>query len=619
MRICSILLTLFLLIPVLWLQGQPRRQCATMGLHHEILRNHPEVRENQQEIEQFTRMRAKFGRPRETLIRIPVVVHVLYNNDQQNISDRQILSQIEALNRDFLRTNEDAKYTDPIFQHLASDIDIQFVLANIDPQGNITSGITRTYTDKKSFIAFTDEVKKDHYGGKSAWPSDSYLNIWVCNLDMGVLGFAQFPGGPPETDGVVIGYKYFGTLGTVSAPFNLGRTTTHEVGHWLNLRHIWGDTPCGDDGVADTPPSENPHHGCVQADSSCGSPDMVQNFMDYTDDACMNFFTKGQRQRMRSLFDPGGPRERILYTNGYDPDQQQVCEAPLALNVHQITDSRAQLHWDPVSDAKGYQVKMRRIPDGEWKTWRTRDHDVNVYQLWACSTYEFQVQSYCGYDNSSYSEIIYFKTTGCIDGIVGNLKVEDVNGYEASLSWDPLPGAQSYRIEYARDGNNRIETRTVTNSRILLRSLLPNQKYFFRVQALVDQKLTPFSKSESFITLSGGRSPQGTSDLFDIYPRKATDLITLELNKEIDRPVQMIIQNSRKEIMFERDNVTLKPFYPYKLKVGSSPRGTYQLIIRLDNGSEFSKVFQLVDSSNAIPTARSGRTQSNNIFNIQKP
>ncbi len=607
MQICSTSIALFLLAPWIALWSQPRRQCATMEHHQQILREHPEVRQNLQDIERFTRMRAKVGRPRETVIRIPVAVHILYNTPEQNISDRQITSQIEALNRDFQRKNNDAKFTDPIFEHLAADIDVEFVLANQDPQGNPTPGITRTYTDKKSFIAFTDEVKKAYYGGKDAWPASSYLNIWVCNLDMGVLGFAQFPGSPPETDGVVIGYKYFGTTDNVSPPFNMGRTTTHEVGHWLNLRHVWGDSPCGDDGVADTPPSESPHHGCVQADSSCGSPDMVQNFMDYTDDACMNLFTKGQRQRMRSLFDPGGPREAILYSKGYNPDLQPVCEVPSALSAQNITLSRAKLHWDPVSRSKGYQVRMRRLPDGEWKTWRTPDNDVNAYQLWSCTYYEFQVQSYCGFDNSTYSEIISFKTTGCTDGVVQGIQVIDVNAYEARISWSKVQNAQGYQFEYVRDGNEQIQSRTVVDNTIFISSLLPNQRYFFRIRAIIADKLTPFSKAESFVTSTSGRSDGAQPELFITYPKPATDFIKLELLEDPQSKVTMMIRNESDEVIYRKADLSLVPNRPYTLKMSSLPRGNYQIILKLENGFEFYEGITLVDVSNRMSTARGAK------------
>lgn len=154
-----------------------------------------------------------------------------------------------------------------------------------------------------------------------------YLNIWVCNLFGRTLGYAVMPGGPAEKDGVVIQYTAFGTLGTAAAPFNKGRTTTHEVGHWLGLRHPWGDAECGDDGIADTPPQETSNSNCASFPhlSSCSINsygDMFMDFMDFTDDACMNMFTQGQKNEMRGLFALGNSRNSFLNSS--------VCDSSLA-------------------------------------------------------------------------------------------------------------------------------------------------------------------------------------------------------------------------------------------------------------------------------------------------
>ena len=149
-------------------------------------------------------------------------------------------------------------------------------MATIDPNGAATNGITRTSTSVSAF-GTNDEMKFNSSGGKDAWPASDYLNMWVCDISGGILGYAQFPGGNPATDGVVMDYQYFGTIGTATAPFDLGRTTTHEVGHWLNLRHIWGDGNCNaDDFVSDTPTSDAANYGCATTHTSCNSLDMVQ-------------------------------------------------------------------------------------------------------------------------------------------------------------------------------------------------------------------------------------------------------------------------------------------------------------------------------------------------------
>ncbi|HEX8268094.1 MAG TPA: zinc metalloprotease [Pyrinomonadaceae bacterium] len=238
------------------------------------------------------------------VITIPVVVHVVYKNDSENISEEQINSQIEVLNRDFSAQNKDLEEVPDVFKNSIGNAQIQFALVKTDPNGKSTDGITRTKTNKASFGS-NDDVKSKNRGGEDAWDAERYLNIWVCTLGNGILEYAQFPGGPKETDGIVINNKAFGTSGIVQPPFNLGRMTTHSIGHYLNLRHIWGDTEdcSGSDLVSDTPNAAGPNFGKPEFPHvSCDNGpngDMFMNYMDYVDDAVMHMFTKGQVDRMR--------------------------------------------------------------------------------------------------------------------------------------------------------------------------------------------------------------------------------------------------------------------------------------------------------------------------------
>lgn len=287
-----------------------QRNCGTMEYLQMQIEQDPQRAERLEAIDHFTaNVLASSAKTIPATITIPTVVHVVYRTSSENISMSQIQSQIEVLNLDFQRLNSDTNNIWP----QAGNPRIEFCLASVDPQGNATDGVTRTQTTRTSFNS-NDKVKKSNSGGQDPWPTDFYLNIWVCNLGGGLLGYAQFPGGPAATDGVVIDYEAFGTTGTADAPFDMGRSTTHEVGHYLNLHHIWGDySGCGsDDGVSDTPAASGPHYGCQIGASSCGSTDMVQNYMDYSDDACMNLFTTNQNSRMRALFEPGGFREGLL-------------------------------------------------------------------------------------------------------------------------------------------------------------------------------------------------------------------------------------------------------------------------------------------------------------------
>jgi Pregnancy-associated plasma protein-A len=296
----------------------PHRMCGTQYYHLTLCDKFPELRKRRVEIQ--ARIDTILSSPQASrrlavrenaIVTIPIVVHVVYRTQAENISDGQISSQLDVLNRDYRRLNPDWTNTPDVWRGLASDAGIHFELAKRDPSGQATDGITRTKTTKTEFN-IDNAVKARRTGGADPWPSDKYLNLWVCSLGGGLLGYAQFPGMPPETDGVVILNTAFGTTGSVQEPFHLGRTATHEIGHWLNLNHIWGDTnDCsGTDHVADTPPAVTANTGkptfprvtCHNAPNG----DMFMNYMDYVDDDSMYMFTSGQVARMRATLD--GPR-----------------------------------------------------------------------------------------------------------------------------------------------------------------------------------------------------------------------------------------------------------------------------------------------------------------------
>ena len=335
------------------------RTCGTDQVHERLLRTVPGYAQARSEIENRTgRMLFALEAMRTGCTEIPVVVHVVSRNATEDISMAQVQSQIQVLNADYRASNADRSTTPPVFQPLIGDARVTFTLASKDPDGNPTDGVTRTTSKNTSFNADTDDVKAATTGGADPWPSDKYLNLWVCgNLrdsqNHALLGYAQFPGGPAATDGVVILNTAFGTTGIAAAPFDLGRTATHEIGHWLNLRHIWGDdgTGCsGDDFVADTPNQGGPNFGVPTFPHvSCSNGpngDLFMNYMDYVDDKVMVMFTAGQVARMQAALD--SPRSSIGTTGpcGGKP----IKEHPKDLIKEPVKEQVKDLPKDPLKD-----------------------------------------------------------------------------------------------------------------------------------------------------------------------------------------------------------------------------------------------------------------------------
>lgn len=239
---------------------------------------------------------------------IPVVFHVVYHTDIQNVSAEQLLSQLLVLNRDFRRHNLDASEVVEEFKSLAADVGLAFVLADTDPNNNPTEGITRT---KTSSTVFSDNsLHKSAEGGADGWDASKYLNIWVAPLAPGLLGYASVAGEESsDFDGIAVHYEYVGLEGTAKEPFQLGRTLTHELGHYLGLAHLWGNGGCeSDDGIEDTPMQDKAVAGCDLNQRSCDSRDMTQNFMNLADDDCLNFFTAGQAEVMRKTLEEHKPQ-----------------------------------------------------------------------------------------------------------------------------------------------------------------------------------------------------------------------------------------------------------------------------------------------------------------------
>jgi hypothetical protein len=281
-----------------------QRKCATTEVLERQLSENPEIAIKMNQIEVFTKNTSHHeNRLVNGSIEVPVVVNLLYRTNSENISDAQIQSQIDVLNEDFNAQNSDYNQVPSLFSDVKADVGITFVLETVN----------RKKTKKRSW-GTRDAMKNGKRGGIYATSPETKLNFWVCTIGSGILGYAQFPGGSPATDGIVVDSRFVGVTSDngSSYPYNLGRTTTHEVGHWLNLRHIWGDSTCGNDFAEDTPLHNTANYGdpTFPHYSSCtGNPvEMTMNYMDYTDDRGMYMFSNDQKARIEALFVPGGAR-----------------------------------------------------------------------------------------------------------------------------------------------------------------------------------------------------------------------------------------------------------------------------------------------------------------------
>ncbi|MCB0630903.1 MAG: M43 family zinc metalloprotease [Saprospiraceae bacterium] len=429
--------TFFLVLGLLFFQSNvfAQRNCYSYEYLMQEIQQDPQRLIRLQQIEEQTRRIIQSGELQgRAVVTIPVVVHVVYNrrNTVEDISDAQIQSQIDVLNEDFRTVFPGGAWPQ------AADSQIEFCMAKVDPSGNLTDGITRTSSRKRSH-GTSNSVKYSSQGGEDAWPADQYMNIWVCNIGGGILGYAQFPGGNPATDGVVIDYRYFGTVGTATYPFHLGRTGTHEVGHYLGLRHIWGDGNCNvDDGISDTPVAGGPNYTaepCTDAPDSCPSSpdrDMFENYMDYSDDGCMSLFTAGQAAVMQGIM--AGTRANLanstvcsgtppptneICDNGIDDDNDGLidcddpdcgndpncqvgseCTAPTLIGATPSGNTNKRkvkmvVSWTAVSGAVSYTVEWRTSGSGGWSSGSTSGTSYQISNLTNGNTYEWKVTANC--------------------------------------------------------------------------------------------------------------------------------------------------------------------------------------------------------------------------------
>lgn len=490
-----------------------------------------------EQAKRFVEYKASHRADGETVYRVPVVVHIVWNTAAENLSDAVIQTQIDKLNEDYRRMNADTTNTRAIFQPVAADANIEFYLATEDPDGNPTNGIVRTQTDRTEFSATAgidpfqvladlqacgltideilgifglgtppsltaaeeacvnealasfgggmDEMKFADTGGSPAWDTKRYCNIWVCDLNgdnptLGLLlGFAYPPVGAPnwpagqngtdETDGLAIHYQAFGAGSSNTAPLapfsDDGRTVVHEMGHYLGLRHIWGDDACGiDDGIADTPDSDaasDATSGCNWTQNNCtgdgtpDKPDMIENYMDYSSDECQNLFSRGQVDIMRAMLE--GPRGGLLWQN--------ILAAPDAAFSADITNATVNQPIQFTDLSTGSASWFWDFGDG---TTSTEQNPIHTYAVPGTYTVTLTVENGFGFDYET--KISYITVTTYAIGLN--------NATQVAFQVMPNPTKGLINVVVGDVKNATIEVLNMVGQQVAIANNVHNQTTF---------------------------------------------------------------------------------------------------------------------------------------------
>lgn len=391
--------TILILLAISSLNVFSQRTCATTEKMNELKANNSSFAIHHQETMDYLQNpnTTQSNKNANVVVTIPVVFHVLYKTSIQNISDAQINSQLTILNNDFRKLNSDFSTVVPAaFQGLGADTEILFCKATRTPAGDASTGIQR----KQVTSSFVFENSYYTTAGFTAWDPTKYLNIWIGRFTNNqLLGFAYLPSAAGQAfDGLCIGDQFFGNTGTATAPFNKGRTATHEIGHYFGLLHPWGDdgsacgTPGNSDGVADTDETNNPYFGCptfpdnTNACTSTANGSMFMNYMDYVNDACMAFFTTGQKTIMRNALN--GPRASLLTSNGCASLGLDEVGAIQAIAVYPnpvsqyfiITSPHTSVDFVEVYNVNGQLVKSQKLEEVNNKVY-IEDLESGVYYL----------------------------------------------------------------------------------------------------------------------------------------------------------------------------------------------------------------------------------------------
>jgi hypothetical protein len=633
---------LFLLISILFFTSPTfsqsvRRSCATHDAMQEQKRLNPAINENIERIERHTQ--AVLAMPqmkiRSTVITIPVVVHIVYRsgNTVENITDEQIMSQLDVLNQDYRRLNADYKITPSVFMPFSADCGLEFKLAKRTPGGKSTNGILRYPTDRKVTWGKSDEVKMPEKGGVAPWDASKYLNLYVCAIGGGVLGYSSMPGSLAAFDGVVIDYRYFGTIGTVVQPFNLGRTTTHEVGHWLNLRHTWGDSDCGNDLVNDTPIQQGPNYGCVAFPHvTCNGDskgDMFMNFMDYTDDACMSIFSKGQKDRIQALFAFGGARASFLTSDALTPFNE-ACKSPTSLTALDLTTKTATLSWIAAVGVTDYIVEYRVKNTPNWLAVAAKNTVTTILLSLSPNTeYEYRLKSACT-ANADYTTPFSFKTLplnlGCADiyepnntfsmakelplnkpftASIGTATDNDYYVFKTTaierniqIQLTDLPYDYDVRLYNSQHQLVGSSTKSgKTEERIILNNA-PVDYYYVRVYPSKDFSAMECYKLAAYISpvdfsRESDKIAEATfkvAEKLKIYPNPALEVAQVELTTKFEGEADIrVIDMTGKTVITQKHNVT-KETSSFQIDVTRLDDGIYILLVKTGNEIQTKKI-----------------------------
>ncbi len=565
----NLTLSLLLVGTGVFAQTAPERKCGTME-HMEYLKQQNPLLEKQllnyNEVlnDWMARNPSGSAANRAGAVRtIPLVFHIVYNTAAQNISDEQIMSQLKAVNEDFSRTNADASQTPAAFKSVAGNPNVQFCLAQRDPSGKATTGIVRVKTTKTGF-ATDNGVKKKSTGGDDAWDVTKYYNIWICNFsDKSLLGYGEFPG-PTASDtwGYVGTYLFTGTTPNVNPPFNKGRTTTHEMGHTFNLKHIWGDdgTACtGSDDCTDTPnqagPSgQKPNFPLTDACTPKSPGVMYMNYMDYSDDDVMNMFTVQQVKRMDAILS-NAPYKVLLSSNGCEP-----VGAPTVASVA-ITSSDSD---NTICD--GTSVKFTAAP--------TNGGTTPTYQWKIGNTVVGTAATYTA-TNLKDAEVVTCVMTSNLTGATGSPATS--NSIEMKVN--PIPSkpvisAIGTTLTSSSDAGNTWYYNGVAIAGANGQSVTATKNGNYTVMVTINECS---NTSSILIVTLGIKSLSGDNSLLSAYPNPTDGIVTVSFESANKSAHVVEIKNALGQVVYKEVVTNFNGVYSKSVNLQEYGKGIYTI------------------------------------------